>query len=314
MNLQPCDTIAWIYINLTACVWNVFFVWRKWERRVIWCSEPTETSAQLCVTFYLNSSLLTQISVTYCQACDVVKWVWMGWGWKTQCVESGSKTKRVIQPYANFDFLWRLFSNIRDCCRINLKLHFKGVLCRFKEDDKLCCNIYNIDEVIIQTPIWFFYLINKLLFEENKVPRTLFEVWKMAGSATYKQSQWLMKVMKLCCPSRLAGLFSQECYWGIKKRYIFSLIIFSPQNYILAPLSIIIKQYCCLHAGAFLLTFHSLDYLNHIISFWCLQGLWVTPSHRGLCVGLCHPSLCPGGVSNPRRHHFTLSYSASRLS
>ena len=40
----------------------------------------------------------------------------------------------------------------------------------------------------------------------------------------------------------------------------------------------------------------------------------MTPCHRGLCVGFCHPSLCSGGVSNTRRHHFTLSYSASRLS
>lgn len=87
-----------------------------------------------------------------------------------------------------------------------------------------------------------------------------------------------------------------------------------PKKLHTAPLSIIIKQYCRLHKWAFLLTFHSLDYLNHIISFWCLQGLWVTPSHRGLCVGLCHPSLCSGGVSNTPRHHFTLSYSASRLS
>ena len=31
--------------------------------------------------------------------------------------------------------------------------------------------------------------MNKLLSEENKVPRTLFEAWNVAGSATYKQSK-----------------------------------------------------------------------------------------------------------------------------
>ena len=31
--------------------------------------------------------------------------------------------------------------------------------------------------------------MNKLLLEENKVPRTLFEARKVAGSATYKHSQ-----------------------------------------------------------------------------------------------------------------------------
>ena len=36
----------------------------------------------------------------------------------------------------------------------------------------------------------FFSQVNKKLFsEENKVPRTLFEAKKVAGSTTYKQSQ-----------------------------------------------------------------------------------------------------------------------------
>ena len=50
--------------------------------------------------------------------------------------------------------------------------------------------------------------INKLFSEKNKVPRTLFEVRKAAGSATYKQNS-----MKLCRPltsACLLSLFSHE--------------------------------------------------------------------------------------------------------
>ena len=36
--------------------------------------------------------------------------------------------------------------------------------------------------------------IKKLFSEENKLPRTLFDARKVAGSATYKQSS-----MKSCC-------------------------------------------------------------------------------------------------------------------
>ena len=48
----------------------------------------------------------------------------------------------------------------------------------------------NVNEIMTQTQnIWFFIhnWVNKLFLEENKVPRTLFEARKVAGSATYKQ-------------------------------------------------------------------------------------------------------------------------------
>ena len=37
---------------------------------------------------------------------------------------------------------------------------------------------------------FFHKWIKKLFSEENKVPRTLFEARKVAGSAKYKQSKW----------------------------------------------------------------------------------------------------------------------------
>ena len=39
--------------------------------------------------------------------------------------------------------------------------------------------------------IYFYYWIDKLFLEENKVPRKLFDARKVAGSATYKQSKTL---------------------------------------------------------------------------------------------------------------------------
>ena len=50
-------------------------------------------------------------------------------------------------------------------------------------------NIYNINVPNLE---FFFFLlnwVNKLFSEENKVPRTQFEAWRVAGSATYKQSK-----------------------------------------------------------------------------------------------------------------------------
>ena len=66
-------------------------------------------------------------------------------------------------------------------------MSLKGALFRFGEEiQALNSNIYNIDEVVIYIRnIYLFHnLINKLLSEENKVPRTLFEARKVAGSAT----------------------------------------------------------------------------------------------------------------------------------
>ena len=58
---------------------------------------------------------------------------------------------------------------------------FAGALCSFgKEIQTVNLNV----KIIIQT-----HCINKLFLEENKVIRTLFEARKVAGSATYKQSQ-----------------------------------------------------------------------------------------------------------------------------
>ena len=67
------------------------------------------------------------------------------------------------------------------------------------------CNIYNINEVIIQPFVYNW--MNKLFSVEYKVPRTLSEARKVAGSATYKQSK-KSKSMKLCFPLRSVCLFS----------------------------------------------------------------------------------------------------------
>ena len=50
-------------------------------------------------------------------------------------------------------------------------------------------DVYSVNEIIIQTSNFPNKWINKLFSEENKVPRTLFEARKLAGSAIYKQSK-----------------------------------------------------------------------------------------------------------------------------
>ena len=74
---------------------------------------------------------------------------------------------------------------------INEEQAIKGALCGFGGDIQTeNFNIYNTNEVIIQAHIdrsfVFHNWINKLFSEENKIPRTPFEAWKVAGSATYK--------------------------------------------------------------------------------------------------------------------------------
>ena len=56
--------------------------------------------------------------------------------------------------------------------------------------------IYSINEVVTQT----FFIIewNELFSEEKKVPRTLFEAQRVAGSATYKQKEISVELC-LCC-------------------------------------------------------------------------------------------------------------------
>ena len=61
-----------------------------------------------------------------------------------------------------------------------------GALCSFnKEIQFQNLHIYNI-----KYKLWnihsFYNWMKKLFSEENKVPRTLFEARKVAGSATYK--------------------------------------------------------------------------------------------------------------------------------
>ena len=63
----------------------------------------------------------------------------------------------------------------------------KGVLGIFGEVKTQNFDIYNINDVIIQT--FFHSWINKSVSEENMVPRALFEAREVTGSATYKQSK-----------------------------------------------------------------------------------------------------------------------------
>ena len=51
----------------------------------------------------------------------------------------------------------------------------------------VCGSLSSINDIIIQTPKDDFFFPLKLLSDENKVPKTRFEAWKVAGSATYKQ-------------------------------------------------------------------------------------------------------------------------------
>ena len=64
-----------------------------------------------------------------------------------------------------------------------------------------------MNEVILKLRnIYLFHnCINKLLSEENKVPRALFEDRKVAGSATYKQST---TVLNCCFPQEQCGLIN----------------------------------------------------------------------------------------------------------
>ena len=51
---------------------------------------------------------------------------------------------------------------------------------------------FNINNPNETTPaVLIFTWIKKLSAEEDKVPRTVFEAWKVAGSATYKYSMEL---------------------------------------------------------------------------------------------------------------------------
>ena len=65
---------------------------------------------------------------------------------------------------------------------------FKGALNSSGEEiPTQNCNIDTIQLVLLQTQNIFFahYSIDKLLSEDNNVPRTLFEIRKVAGSTTY---------------------------------------------------------------------------------------------------------------------------------
>lgn len=66
-----------------------------------------------------------------------------------------------------------------------------GVLCSFKT---LNFNIYIINDVQYRLRyIYCFHnLINKLFLNEIKVPRAMFEARKVAGTARYKQSKYLL--------------------------------------------------------------------------------------------------------------------------
>ena len=72
---------------------------------------------------------------------------------------------------------------------------YEQIKCSIEEE--ICtqnCNNCNINEVIMQTQKYVFFFhkwINKLLTEEDKVHRTLFEARKVAGSAIYKQNKTL---------------------------------------------------------------------------------------------------------------------------
>ena len=67
-------------------------------------------------------------------------------------------------------------------------------------EKKFNFNIHKINTVIIKTQKYF-----ELFSEENRVPRTLFEARKMAGSATYKQVS-----IKLCVPVNSVCLLTHE--------------------------------------------------------------------------------------------------------
>ena len=63
----------------------------------------------------------------------------------------------------------------------------KGALCGFEEEIQPSnFNINNMNEVLIQTQkcVFFHNWMNKLFSEGNKVPGTLLEARKVAGSAT----------------------------------------------------------------------------------------------------------------------------------
>ena len=70
------------------------------------------------------------------------------------------------------------------------KCNFLALLCSFvQEIQSPNCNIYNMNEVVIQT---FFPSVNKQAVLKGKYgPRTLFEASKVAGSATYKQREFV---------------------------------------------------------------------------------------------------------------------------
>ena len=63
---------------------------------------------------------------------------------------------------------------------------FKGELCRFGKQNSNSKYLQG-NEVIIQNWLLFPLVKKKSCSEENKVPRTLFEAKKVAGSTKYTQ-------------------------------------------------------------------------------------------------------------------------------
>ena len=92
---------------------------------------------------------------------------------------------------------------------------FKGAEEEIQEIQTLNLNV----KLIIQTNC-----INKLFLEENKVPWTLFEARKVAGSATYKQSKQYEIVLsfKVSCflplliNQQLGGWSVSSFHWDFK--------------------------------------------------------------------------------------------------
>ena len=59
----------------------------------------------------------------------------------------------------------------------------KGAMCSFREEISEFQNVYIINKVMKNGPNKW---INKLFSYQNKLPGTLFETWKVAGSAAHK--------------------------------------------------------------------------------------------------------------------------------
>ena len=135
------------------------------------------------------------------------------------------------------------------------RIYIKGALCSFGEEIHIC-EVTTITLILISIITWR----NKLFSEEKKVPRSLLEARKLAGSATYEPSKtvrnfgvlFVSSVMETVC---LFSLFLHKNSMVIQSKQVISLLIkMSASKLQNAPLNLKVPN-CIMILGTFFFFF-----------------------------------------------------------